>query len=79
MKNHTLPLTRIPSLAAAGVLVALTMVGIPACTDESVDQLSRVGPSETALEECQQYKRAKSRRACRARLAREAQTDIAGK
>jgi len=40
------PLTRIPSLFAAGALVALTAAGIPARSDDSAQNLGAVGPHE---------------------------------
>ena len=43
------PLTRIPSLAAVGALVALTAGSIPARADELAQNLGPVGPHEPIL------------------------------
>lgn len=44
-----LPLTRIPSLAAAGALFVLTAAGITARADELAQNLGPVGPHEPIL------------------------------
>jgi hypothetical protein len=44
-----LPLTRIPSLAAAGALFVLTTANIPARADELAQNLGPVGPHEPIL------------------------------
>ena len=44
-----LPLTRIPSLAAAGALFVLTTANIPARADEVAQNLGPVGPHEPIL------------------------------
>ncbi|MGD9501261.1 MAG: hypothetical protein AB7V40_02095 [Methyloceanibacter sp.] len=70
--------TRILALAA-GALVALAAASIPARADDAVQRPERVGPRQPVLAECHLLKRAISRRACRARLERDAQIDIAAK
>jgi hypothetical protein len=70
-------LTRILSLAAAGALLALTAVSIPASAYESAPNLGPVVPHDPILAECHLLKRAIARRACQARLRREEYIDTA--
>ena len=62
------PLTRIPSLAAAGALVALAVAGSPALAEEPAQKQASVGTHTPQVTQCGTLKRAIARRACQARL-----------
>jgi hypothetical protein len=70
-------LTRILGLIAAGALVAVTAANFPARSGESGPAV--VGVHAPSLTECRLLKRAISRRACQARLWREAPVETAEK
>jgi len=71
------PLTRILILVAAGALVAITAANIPARSGESRQGPAAIGLHAHSLTECRPLKRAISRRACQARLWREAPVETA--
>jgi hypothetical protein len=73
------PLTRILGLVAAGALVAVTAANFPARSGESGQGPAAVGVHAPSLTECRLLKRAISRRACQARLWREAPVETAEK
>ena len=73
------PLTRILGLIAAGALVAVIAANIPARSGESGQGQAAVGLHAPSLTECHLLKRAISRRACQARLWREAPVETAAK
>jgi len=70
-------LTRILGLIAAGALVAVTAANFPARSGESGQGPAAVGVHAPSLTECRLLKRAISRRACQARLWREAPVETA--
>jgi hypothetical protein len=70
-------LTRILGLIAAGALVAVTAANFPARSGESGQGPAAVGAHAPSLTECRLLKRAISRRACQARLWREAPVETA--
>jgi hypothetical protein len=72
-----IPVTRIPCLAAAGALLALTAASIPARAGEAAQNQGPVGRYESSLTDCQLLRRAISRRACLARLWRDMHIDTA--
>ena len=72
-------LTRILGLVAAGALVAVIAANIPALSGESGQRQAAVGLHAPSLTECRLLKRAISRRACQARLWREAPDETAEK
>jgi hypothetical protein len=74
-----LSITRILSLVAAGALVAVIAANIPARSGESGQRQAAVGLHAPSLTECRLLKRAISRRACQARLWREAPVETAEK
>ena len=71
------PLTRILGLVAAGALVAVIAANIPARSGESGQGQAAIGLHAPSLTECHLFKRAISRRACQARLWREAPVETA--
>ena len=70
-------LTRILGLVAAGALVAVIAANIPALSGESGQRQAAVGLHAPSLTECRLLKRAISRRACQARLWRDAPVETA--
>ena len=79
-------LTRISSMAAACVLVALTTASIPVRAEDTAQDQGPVDPHASILTdqdtqqqmgECHLLRRAISRRACQARLWREEDMDTA--
>jgi hypothetical protein len=65
-------LTPILGLIAAGALLAVTAANFPARSGESGQRQAAIGLHAPSLSECRLLKRAISRRACQARLWREA-------
>ena len=63
-----IPLTRIPSLAAAGALVALAVAGVPALAEGPGQKQASVVTHAPQVTQCGTLKRAIARRACQARL-----------
>jgi hypothetical protein len=70
-------LTRILGLIAAGALLAVTAANFPARSGESGQRQAAIGLHAPSLGECRLLKRAISRRACQARLWREAPVETA--
>ena len=74
-----IPSTQIIGLAAAGALIAFTAVVTPAHAGESSESAGSAPPQASVSTDCQHLRRAISRRACKARLVREEQVDVAEK
>jgi hypothetical protein len=72
------PLTRILGLAAAGAVIALAAAASPVSADPSTQNTAahaQLTPQE--INECSLHRRAISRHACHARLARAVHVDTA--